>query len=134
MNFCPETPGYNKLKLIGNLFRFFKNLRPKVVFLEDTGIATNNSNTVYDKTQERTDISKQLKNRSFEDHCDKLNQYISINNGITNLCNKKYINHQQKSVDEKLAIKNFQANQDIMIHSADKHRRMQKSTIGQYFL
>ena len=85
LNFCPETPGYNKLKLIGNLFRFFKNLPPKVVFFDDTGTATNNNNTVYDKTQERTDISKQLKNRSFEDHCDKLNQYISsINNGIIN--------------------------------------------------
>ena len=96
-----------------------------MVFLDDTGTATNNNNMVYDKTQERTDISKQLKNRSFEDHCDKLNQYISsINNGILNWCNKKYINHQQNSIDEKLAIKNFQANQDIIIHSADKGGKM----------
>ena len=69
-------------------------------------------------------MSKQLKNRVFhppQDHCDKLNQFISsIKNGIINLCNKKYINHQQNiTVDEKLAIKNLQANQDIIIHSAD---------------
>ena len=70
-------------------------------------------------------MSKQLKNRLFnppQDHCDKLNQFISsTKNGIINLCNKKYINHQQNiTVDEKLAIKNLQANQDIIIHIADK--------------
>ena len=61
-------------------------------------------------SQKRTDMPKKLKNRSFhppQDHCDKLNQYIlSVKNGITNLCNKIYINHQQNiTVDEKLAIK-----------------------------
>ena len=60
-------------------------------------------------TQERTDIFKQLKNRVFhlaQYHCDKLNQNIpSIKNGIINLRNKIYINHQQNiSVGEKLAI------------------------------
>ena len=49
-------------------------------FHEDTGIAINNNNMAYNKTQERTDMSKQLKNRSFhppQDHSDKLKQYIS---------------------------------------------------------
>ena len=49
-------------------------------FHEDTRTTINNNNTVYNKTQERTDMSKQLKNRSFhppQDHSDKLNQYIS---------------------------------------------------------
>ena len=80
---------------------------------------------MYNKTQERTDMSKQFKNYSFhppQGHCDKRNQYISsIKNGIINLCNKKYINYQQNiTVDEKLAIKNLQANQDIITHNADK--------------
>ena len=87
--------------------------------------STSNSNTIYNKTQERTDMSKQFKNYSFhppQGHCDKRNQYISsIKNGIINLCNKKYINYQQNiTVDEKLAIKNLQANQDIITHNADK--------------
>ena len=44
---------------------------------------------------------------------------ISIKNGIINLCNKKCINHHQNiTVDEKLAIKNLKANQDIIIQSA----------------
>ena len=90
LNFCPQTPGYNKLKLTDDLFWLCRNLR---------------------LTQERTDIFKQLKNRSLfhlaQYHCDKLNQYIpSIKNGIINLRNKKYINRQQNiSVGEKLAIK-----------------------------
>ena len=125
LNFCPETPGYNKLKLMNDLFWFCRNLRLREYFREDTGTATNNNNTVDNKTQKRTDMSKQLKNRSFhppQDHCDKLNQFTSsIKSGIINLCNKKYINLQQNiTVDEKLAIKNLQANQDIIIHSADK--------------
>ena len=87
--------------------------------------STSNSNTIYNKTQERTDMSKQFKNYSFhppQGHCDKRNQYISsIKNGIINLCNKKYINYQQNiTVEEKLAIKNLQANQDIITHNADK--------------
>ena len=94
-------------------------------FHEDTGIAINNNNMAYNKTQERTDMSKQLKNRSFhppQDHSDKLNQYISwIKNGLINLCNKMYIIHQQNiTADEELAIKNLQADQDIIIPSADK--------------
>ena len=67
---------------------------------------------VDNKTQERTDMSKRLKNRSFhppQDHCDKLNQYISsIKNGLINLCNKKYINHKQNITSyEELAIQKF---------------------------
>ena len=44
------------------------------------------------------------------------------------------------TVDEKLAIKNLQANQYIIIHSTDKGgkivimKRNKKTTIGQYFL
>ena len=42
-----------------------------------------------------------------------------MKNGIINLCNKKCINHHQNiTVDEKLAIKNLKANQDIIIQSA----------------
>ena len=57
------------------------------------------------------------------------------------------MNHQQNiTVDEKLAIKNLQANQDVIIHSADKEGKIvimnrnkyieecKKTTIGQYFL
>ena len=107
------------------LFCFCRNLRLREFFHEGAGTATKNNNTVDNKTQERTDMSKQLKHCLFhppQDHCDKLNQFISsIKNGIINLCNKKYINHEQNiTVDEKLAIKNLQANQDIIIHSADK--------------
>ena len=74
-------------------------------------------------------MSKQFKNYSFhppQGHCDKRNQYISsIKNGIINLCNKKYINHQQNiTFDEKLAIKNLKANQNIIIHSADKRGKI----------
>ena len=87
--------------------------------------STSNNNTIYNETQERTDMAKQVKNCSFhppQGHCDKRNQYIlSIKNGVINLCNKKYINHQQNiTFDEKLAIKNLQANQDIITHNADK--------------
>ena len=66
LNFCPED----------DLFWFCRNLRLRESFHEDTGTATNNNNTIYNKTQERTDMSKQLKNRSFrssQDHCHKLN-------------------------------------------------------------
>ena len=79
LNFCPETPGYNKLKLMDDLFWFCRNLRLRELFREDTGTAANNNNTVYNKTQGRTNMSKQLKNHTFhppQDHCDKLNQYI----------------------------------------------------------
>ena len=54
----------------------FAEIYDSEFFHEDTGTATNNNNTIYNKTQERTDMSKQLKNRSFrssQDHCDKLN-------------------------------------------------------------
>ena len=46
LNFCPETPGYNKLKLMDNLFWFCRNLRLREFFHEDTRTATNNNNTV----------------------------------------------------------------------------------------
>ena len=62
-----------------DLFWFCRNLRLRELFREDTGTAANNNNTVYNKTQERTNMSKQLKNHTFhppQDHCDKLNQYI----------------------------------------------------------
>ena len=129
LNFCPEPPGYNKLKLMDDLFWFCRNLRLREFFHENIETATNNNNTIYNKTHERTDMSKQFKNHSFHpplDHCDKLNQYISsIKNGIINLCNKKYINHQQNiTFDEKLAIKNLKANQNIIIHSADKRGKI----------
>ena len=65
LNFCPETSGYGKLKLMDNLFWFCRNLRLGEFFHEDTGTATNNKNTVYNKKQERTDMSKKLKNFSF---------------------------------------------------------------------
>ena len=80
LNFCPETPGYNKLKLTVNLFCFCKNLRLREFFHDDIGTATNNNNLVCNKTQERTDMSKQLKNRSFhppQDHCDKPIYFIN---------------------------------------------------------
>ena len=96
-------------------------------------------------------MSKQLKNRSFhqpQGPCYKLNQYIPpTKHGIINLCNKKYINHQQNiTVDEKLSIKYLPANQDITMNSADTGRKIvimngnkyveesKKITIGQYFL
>ena len=112
-----------------DLFWFCRNLRLREFFHEDIGTATNNNNMVHNKTQERTDMSKQLKNCLFhppQDHCDKLNQFISsMKNRIINLCNKEYINHQQNiTADEKLAIKNLQANQDIIIHSADTGRKI----------
>ena len=88
LNLCPEKSGYNKLNLMDNLFWFWRNLRLREFFHEDTGTATNNNNTVYNKTQERTDMSKQLKNRSFHP---PQNQK-KTKNGIINLCNKKHIN------------------------------------------
>ena len=99
------------LKYQGDLFWFCRNSRLREFFHEDAGPAINN-NPVYIKTLKRTDMPKQLKNRLFhpqQDHCDQLNQYISsIKNRIINLCNKKYINHQQNlTVDEKLTIKKF---------------------------
>ena len=67
-------------------------------------------------------MSRELKNRSFhprQNRCDKFNQHIlSIKNDIINLCDKKYINHQQY-ITKKLVTKNLQSNQDIIIHSAD---------------
>ena len=88
LNLCPEKPGYNKLNLMDNLFWFCRNLRLREFFHEDTGTGTNNNNTVYNKTQERTDMSKQLKNGSF--HAPQ-NQK-KTKKGIINLCNKKHIN------------------------------------------
>ena len=125
LNFCPETPGYNKPQLMDDLFWFCRNLRLREFFYEDTRTKNNSNIADYYEKQERTDMSKQLKNRSFhppQDHCDKLNQYISsIKNGIINLCKNKHINHQQNiTIEEKLAIKNLQSNQNIIIHSADK--------------
>ena len=84
---------------------------------------------VYNKTQKKRDMSKQLKTRSFhppQDHCDKLNQYISsIKNGIVKRMQQKKINQEQNiTVEEKLAIKNLQSNQDIIIHSVDKGKRI----------
>ena len=99
-----------------------RNLRHIEFFYEDTGAATNNNDTVYDKTGKNGYVQT-TKIAHFTHHktTDKTNQYISpIKNGIINLCHKKYINHQQNMiVDEKLAIKNWQANQDI-IHNANK--------------
>ena len=74
LNFCPETLGYNKLKLMDDLFWFCRNLRLREFFHENTETSTNNNSAIYNKTQERTDMSKQLKNRSFhapKEHCDK---------------------------------------------------------------
>ena len=114
---------------MNDLFWFFRNLRLREFFHEDCGIATNNNNTVYNRIQERTDKSKQLKTRLFhppQDHCDKLNLHISsIKSGIINLRDKMYINHQQNiPIDEELAIKNLQGNQDIIIHSTDKGEKV----------
>ena len=63
------------------------------------------------------------KNCSYpQSHYDKLNQYISsIINGIINLCNKKYISNI--TIDEKLAIKNLQYNQDVITISLIKERK-----------
>ena len=59
-------------------------------------------------------MSKEIQNCLFHPpqfHCDKLNQYISsIKNRIINLCNKKYLSHQQNiTVDQKPAMKNVQS-------------------------
>ena len=101
---------------------FCRSLRLRELFHEDTVADTDRNNTIYNKIQERTDMSRELKNRSFhprQDRCDKFNQHIlSIKNDIINLCDKKYINHQQY-ITKKLVTKNLQSNQDIIIHSAD---------------
>ena len=69
-------------------------------------------------------MSKQLKNHTFHPPQTIVINLIDVfykNTGIINLWNKKYINQQQKiTVDGKLAIKNLQDNQDIIINSADK--------------
>ena len=98
LSFCPEIPGYDKLKLMDDLFRFYKNLWLREFFHEDTKTDINN-NTEYIKTMKRTVMSKQLKNPHFTHH--KIN-----------------INHQQNiTVEGKLAIKNLQSHQDIIFHS-----------------
>ena len=53
LNFCPETPGYNKLKLMDGLFWFCRNLQLREIFRDETRIATNNSNTIYNKPQKK---------------------------------------------------------------------------------
>ena len=69
-------------------------------------------------------MSKQLKNHTFHPPQTIVINLINVfykNTGIINLWNKKYINQQQSiTVDGKLAIKNLQDNQDIIINSADK--------------
>ena len=69
-------------------------------------------------------MSKQLKNHTFHPPQTIVINLINVfykNTGIINLWNKKYINQQQNiTVDGKLAIKNLQDNQDIIINSADK--------------
>ena len=50
LNFCSETPGYNKLKLMDDLFWFCRNLRLREFFHENTKTATIDSNTIYNKT------------------------------------------------------------------------------------
>ena len=69
-------------------------------------------------------MSKKLKNHTFHPPQTIVINLINVfykNTGIINLCNKKYINQQQNiTVDGKLAIKNLQDNQDIIINSADK--------------
>ena len=70
------------------------------------------------------DMSKQLKNHTFHPPQTIVINLINVfykNTGIINLWNKKYINQQQNiTVDGKLAIKNLQDNQNIIINSADK--------------
>ena len=76
LNFCPETPGYNKLKLMNDLFWFRRNLWLREFLQEYSETSTSNNNAIYNKTQERTDMSKQVKNCSFhppQGHCDKRN-------------------------------------------------------------
>ena len=69
-------------------------------------------------------MSKQLKNHTFHPPQTIVINLINVfykNTGIINLWNKKYISQQQNiTVDGKLAIKNLQDNQDIIINSADK--------------
>ena len=69
-------------------------------------------------------MSKKLKNHTFHPPQTIVINLINVfykNTGIINLWNKKYINQQQNiTVDGKLAIKNLQDNQDIIINSADK--------------
>ena len=86
LSFRPKTLGYSKLKQINDLFQFCRDLQPREFFHKNTVIDTDSNNTVYNKTQESTDISKQPKNRSFnlqQNNAVKLNQYIpSIKDGI----------------------------------------------------
>ena len=121
LNFCPETPRYNKLKLIENLFWFWRNLRSREFFHDDIRTGINNNNMVYNKTQERTDMSKQLKNRSFhppQDHCDKPIYFINKKRNYQLM--QQEVHQSSTNHPSKTSHQNLQAHQDIIIDTADK--------------
>ena len=61
-HYCPEKQGYSKVNLMDYLFWFCRNLILREFFHEDTRTDTDSNNIVYNKMQERTNISKQIKN------------------------------------------------------------------------
>ena len=77
-----------------NLFWFCRNYRLRQFFYEDTRADNDTNTTVYNKTQEKKDMPKQLENRSTNTFYQILSKINFIKKDIINFCNKQYINHQ----------------------------------------
>ena len=126
LNFCPTTPSFNKTKLLDDVFWFCRKMRLSEFFWNTDDLNNNSYNNIdILKKQERSDISNKFSNRFYQppqNNNEILSHYLtSIKSSIADFCKKPSF-HQASNItdEEKIALRNFQSREDIIIHSADK--------------